>query len=98
MDQANLQAFVSVCELKSFSHAAEALFITQPAISKRIQQLELELHCKLIDRHGKTITLTQSGQAMLPKAKKILFEMDDCKQLAADLRHEAFSKMGNKNH
>lgn len=85
MDQQSLKAFIAVAEQQSFSLAAETLFITQPAVSKRIKLLEQQLNCRLLDRSIKQITLTQTGLALLPRAKKIIQDMDDCKQLMSDL-------------
>ena len=50
MDIQNIRAFLAVAESGSFSRAAEKLFITQPAISKRISTLEESLDCQLFDR------------------------------------------------
>jgi DNA-binding transcriptional LysR family regulator len=72
MDSQALKAFVSVAELNSFSLAADALHITQPAISKRIRSLEEQLDSRLFDRHNRTLSLTDAGIALLPKARSIL--------------------------
>jgi DNA-binding transcriptional LysR family regulator len=76
MDTANLKAFIAVSEQQSFSRAAEVLFITQPAVSKRIAALEQELNSTLFDRIGRVIELTQAGKTLLPRAHQIL---DDIK-------------------
>jgi len=76
MDTANLKAFIAVAEQQSFSRAADALFLTQPAVSKRIAALEQELNCALFDRIGRVVELTQAGKALLPRAYQIL---DDIK-------------------
>ncbi len=85
MDSANLQAFVKIAETGSFSIAAGELFITQPAISKRIKQLESQLGSRLIDRIGKHSQLTQTGKVLLPKARQILQDIDSAKQQISDL-------------
>lgn len=85
METTNLQAFVKVAETGSFSLAATQLFLTQPAISKRIKQLETQLGSKLLDRYGKKLLLTQTGQVLLPKARKILQEIENTRQQIADL-------------
>ena len=85
MDSANLQAFVKIAETGSFSVAASELFLTQPAISKRIKQLENQLGSKLIDRLGKQSQLTQTGRALLPKARQLLQDIHGIKQQIADL-------------
>jgi len=70
-----LEAFVAVAETGSFSTAAERVHITQPAISKRIAQLEDTLGCRLFDRISRTIYLTEAGRALLPRAERILREL-----------------------
>ncbi len=85
LESINLQAFVQVADTGSFSIAATQLFITQPAISKRIRQLESQLDSKLLDRHGKQIQLTQTGHALLPRARKILQDIETTRQQIADL-------------
>ncbi|SFC44999.1 DNA-binding transcriptional regulator, LysR family [Marinospirillum celere] len=88
MDVQSLQAFIQVAEKSSFSRAAEALFITQPAVSKRIASLEEQLNQKLFDRIGRSITLTQAGFALLPRARKLLVELEDTRRLLANLSGE----------
>ena len=85
METTNLRAFIKVAETGSFSLAASQLFLTQPAISKRIKQLESQLDSKLLDRHGKQIQLTQTGQALLPRARQILLDIENTKQQISDI-------------
>lgn len=85
IETANLQAFVKVAESGSFSIAAQQLFLTQPAISKRIKHLEQQLNSKLLDRHGKQFQLTQSGRSLLPRARQILHDLEIARQQIADL-------------
>lgn len=77
MQTANLTAFIAVAETGSFSRAAERLFLTQPAVSKRVSTLEEELAAKLFDRIGHQIFLTEAGRALLPRAQRILAELDN---------------------
>ena len=86
MDIQNIRAFLAVAETGSFSRAAEKLFITQPAISKRISTLEESLDCQLFDRLGKTIQLTQAGEALIPSYQKILTEIDQTERIVSSLR------------
>jgi DNA-binding transcriptional LysR family regulator len=72
MDTQTLRAFLSVAKHQSFSEAAEELFLTQPAVSKRIISLEEQLDSKLFDRVGRKVSLTPTGNALLPKARAIL--------------------------
>lgn len=88
MDTQNLRAFVAVAEKQSFSEAAESLHITQPAVSKRIATLENQLECKLFDRIGRTVQLTEAGNALLPRAEQILQSVQEAKRSIADLQGE----------
>ncbi len=85
LDTINLQAFVKVAETGSFSIAAGQLFLTQPAISKRVKQLESQLGSKLLDRYGKKLQLTQTGRVLLIKARQILQEIENTQQQILDL-------------
>lgn len=85
MDTNQLTAFITVAETSSFSTAAERLHLTQPAISKRIAVLEQSLGNSLFDRIGKRVILTEAGQILLPRAKKILREIDDLRTALQNL-------------
>ena len=88
MDIQNLSAFIAVSSTGSFSRAAELLFITQPAVSKRIASLESELNAHLFDRIGKKILLTEAGYALLPSAQRILAELDESKRAIGNLNNK----------
>lgn len=100
MDIQNIRAFLAISELGSFSRAAEKLYITQPAISKRISTLELELDCQLFDRLGKTVQLTQAGEALIPGYQRILDEIDDSKRIISNLREvvSGHLRFGTSHH
>ena len=85
MDTQLLEAFIAVAETGSFSGAAERVHITQPAISKRIAQLEDHLGCRLFDRISRTSYLTEAGRALLPRAERILVELRETRQAIRDL-------------
>ena len=70
-----INAFLAVAELESFSLAAERLHITQPAVSKRIRQLESIVNASLFDRIGKRSIMTPNGRAFKPHAERILREL-----------------------
>ncbi len=80
MDISALQAFLAVAESGSFSRAAERIYLTQPAISKRIATLEKELDARLFDRIGRGIHLTPAGEALLTRARNVLKELEDVKR------------------
>ena len=100
MDIQNIRAFLMVAETHSFSRAAEKLFITQPAISKRISTLEYSLDCQLFDRLGKNIQLTQAGQALIPSYQRIMTEIDETKRIISTLRSQVSGhlKFGTSHH
>ena len=85
MDTDALKAFVAIAEMGSFSRAAEALFLTQPAVSKRMASLEDKLDFALFDRAGRSITLTEAGRELLPRAKAILAATDEAIRAINDL-------------
>ena len=85
MNIAALRAFLAVAETGSFSRAAERVFLSQPAISKRIAALEAELGTRLFDRIGRRAQLTPAGAALLDRARAILRELDDVKRSIANL-------------
>ena len=100
MDKVTLETFIKVAEESSFSRTAEQLHITQPAISKRIANLEEELDTTLFERIGKTARLTSGGEILLPKARKIIEAMRDCKTEIQNLnqRVEGPLKIGVSHH
>ncbi len=100
MDIAALQAFTTVADTRSFSEAALRLHLTQPAISKRIALLESTLNCQLFDRIGRQIALTEAGQALLPRAKRILLEMEDMRRELSNLSGAVGGvlKIGTSHH
>jgi LysR family transcriptional regulator, low CO2-responsive transcriptional regulator len=72
MDFDQLETFLEVARLSSFSRAAEKRFRTQPAISSQIRALEEEVGAKLLDRSGGRVSLTASGKLFLKYAEDTL--------------------------
>ncbi|GMT47471.1 MAG: LysR family transcriptional regulator [bacterium] len=87
MEDHRLKAFCLLAEMKSFSRAAEAKFITQSAMSHLIKNIEDELGTKLINRHPKTISLTPAGKVFYEHAKTIL-------DLYRDMEDDVYSTVG----
>lgn len=100
MDTANLSAFVAVATTGSFSHAAESLHLTQPAVSKRIAVLEQQLDARLFDRIGRHISLTEAGRALLPRAREVLQTLDDTRRALSNLSTEVQGRLvlGTSHH
>jgi DNA-binding transcriptional LysR family regulator len=80
IDIAELLTFIKVAETGSFSEAGTQLFVTQPAISKRIAALESNLGVRLLDRIGRRVQLTEAGIRLLPKARKMAEDLQDIKR------------------
>ena len=72
MDFKELEAFVKVIELGSFSKAADDLYLSQPSISNYINSLEKSLDTLLINRSSKFLSTTIEGEKLLTKANEIL--------------------------
>lgn len=72
MDIHRLEVFCKVVELKSFTKAAEAIFLSQPTVSEHIRSLEAMLDEKLVDRLGRKVMPTQAGRILYTYAKKII--------------------------
>ncbi|HGH7174532.1 TPA: LysR family transcriptional regulator [Bacillus wiedmannii] len=79
MNIENIEAFIYVCQLGSFNKAAEALYLTQPSVTARIQSLEREINIKLFHRNGNKISLTEKGEYFFPHAQKILQSYQEAK-------------------
>ncbi len=85
MDLSVYKAFIAVYEHGTFSKAADALYITQPAISKRIASLEQQLGRQLFDRIGKRVMLNEAGQALLPIAERIIQNVKESQRVIDNL-------------
>lgn len=100
MDISALHAFLAVADSASFSQAAERLFLTQPAVSKRIAALEAELGTPLFDRIGRQVGLTEAGRALLPRARRIIEELEDSRRAIASLSGKVEGRLsfGTSHH
>jgi len=81
MQLAEVQAFVEVARAGSVSRAADALFLTQPALTARVQRLESDLQARLFVRTSRGMRLTEAGEAFLPYAVRALENLADGRQL-----------------
>lgn len=78
MDDFRLKVFRSVAKNLSFTKASQELFVSQPAITKHIQELEGMYQARLFERQGGRVSLTDAGRLLLKHCERIL---DDYKQL-----------------
>ena len=76
LDLTDLRAFVAVAERSSFRAAAEAIHLSQPALSRRIDKLEGTLGARLFERTTRRVSLTVVGRAFAHKARALLDELD----------------------
>jgi DNA-binding transcriptional LysR family regulator len=88
LDISALQAFIAVARHESFSKASEQLFVTQPAISKRVASLEDELGTRLFNRIARKISLTEAGKQLLPKAQDLVDQAEDMQRYASNLTED----------
>lgn len=91
MDVRQLTTFIQVAELGSLSRAAEKLRIAQPALSRQIRLLEVELGVPLFSRHGRGMDLTQAGEKLKSRAVSILRQLEETR---SDLMQEAGAVRG----
>lgn len=76
MDLRQLESFVRVAEHGSFSRAAGVLGIAQPALSRQVRALEVDLRQRLFDRNGRGVTLTPAGRTLFAHAVGILQQVE----------------------
>lgn len=86
MDFEHLRAFLSIAHAGGFSPASAALHRSQPALSRRIAQLEQEVGAELFVRKATGVTLTQAGEALAPYAERALAALGDCDAVMESLR------------
>ncbi|MFD8630744.1 LysR family transcriptional regulator [Streptomyces sp. NPDC059533] len=82
MDIRQLRYFVTVAEEANFTRAAARLHLAQPGLSAQVRQLERELGHRLLDRSGRSVTLTEVGEAVLPYARAALAAVEAVRQTA----------------
>ncbi|MBA4028881.1 MAG: LysR family transcriptional regulator [Planctomyces sp.] len=80
MEFNQLRYFVAVAESGSFSRAARSLGVTQPTLSQQIARMEQTLGCRVLDRLGRGVVMTDSGRVLLDRAKRILQEADHARR------------------
>lgn len=80
LDSRQLRAFTILAQTGSFTETARNLHLSQSAISHAIKALEDDVRCRLLDRMGKKVTLTQAGEQFLVHANKILETMENARE------------------
>jgi DNA-binding transcriptional LysR family regulator len=85
LDSRQLHAFAALARRGSFTLAAKELFLTQSAVSHAIKALEEDVGCRLLDRVGRRVLLTQAGEQFLRHTEKILREMEAARSGLEDL-------------
>jgi DNA-binding transcriptional LysR family regulator len=93
MTLVQLRHLISLAETGSFSRSAEALFITQPALSRSIRSLEDELGQPLLDRIGWRSEPTAFGREVLARARRLVAEADELRAVAERLRTGATGQL-----
>jgi LysR family nitrogen assimilation transcriptional regulator len=80
MDLKQLEYFVRVAELGSFTRAAGVLNIAQPALSRQVRLLEVELRQNLLLRNGRGVTMTEAGKVLLEHGRGILHQVERARE------------------
>jgi DNA-binding transcriptional LysR family regulator len=84
VDAGDLKVFASVARLGGMSRAAVALHTVQSNVTARIQALEADIGCVLLDRHSRGVSLTPAGRRLLPYADRVVRLLADARQAARD--------------
>jgi DNA-binding transcriptional LysR family regulator len=80
-----IEGFVEIARRGSVSRAAEALFVTQPALTARLKSLERQLGAPLFVRHRRGVRLSEAGRAFLPHAQRALEAVSEGRRLVGDV-------------
>lgn len=87
--------FKEVARVKSMSKAAENLYISQPTVSQKIQEIEDYYHIKLFQRYSKTLGISQEGQIFLEHVNKVMKEVDEIDELFFTKRDSINLRVGS---
>ena len=77
MELRHLRNFVAIAEERSFTRAAERLWVAQPGLSVQVKRLERELGVRLFDRHTRGVDLTDAGELFLERARIAVAAAED---------------------
>ena len=81
----SIRYLMAVAEHRSFTRAAEVLYVSQPTLSQQIKQLEDQLDVQLLDRTGRSVRLTAAGEVYLHHARRALGELDTARRAIHEL-------------
>lgn len=81
-----LGTFLAVAEHRNYTRAAEALYLTQPAVSRQMQALQRAVGVRLVEQLGKSLALTDAGQALLREAQRLRGDLARAGEALAELR------------
>lgn len=87
MKEQDCLLLITIYEEQNITHAAEKLYITQPALTYRLHQIEQEFSVKIILRDGKKIRFTPEGKHLINFARKTLLELRDLKSSIQDMKN-----------
>jgi DNA-binding transcriptional LysR family regulator len=93
MDTRLLQQFVVLAEELHFGRAARRLHVSQPPLSKHIQQLEATMGARLFDRDRRNVRLTTAGEVLLREARAVIAQLEFAKQAVANADKEVVSRV-----
>lgn len=93
MDLYQLKTFFFLGKIKHFTKTAQALFVTQSAVSHAVKKLETSVGTPLIERKGRAIDLTEAGQSLFRSCEKIFYEIEKADQEISHYKKKARSQI-----
>ena len=93
MDLRQIELFCAVAEAGSFTRAAEACHVSQSAVSQQVKALELDLGCQLLERSGRSFTLTAAGRHLARRGQELLAEAERMRYEVEDVAYGRPSKL-----
>ncbi|MCF6247912.1 MAG: LysR family transcriptional regulator [Desulfobacula sp.] len=90
MDLYQLRTFFTLAKIKNFTQTAQALFVTQSAVSHAIKKLEDSVDTPLIERKGRRLTLTQAGQTLYRSCEKIFYEIEKADRQISHFKNKRY--------
>lgn len=88
-----LKVFLAVADSLSFTRAGERLFLTQSAVSHQIAKLESELGCQLIERQGRSVSLTIAGRTLVQQGRRAFAALDEAATVTRQAAHPSKGRL-----